>query len=89
MVDFAVMMNFALSFLGMPDDFTVVIDGVRVDGDLGWIESRWEANGKTVDFGDGEQGGEPGFVWQDGKWVSFVSPEELAEDEPCSLGFDE
>ena len=53
------------------------VDEVRVDGDQGWVTSHFEHDGEEIDIGAEE---EPTFEWQDSEWVSYVSPEEMAED---------
>ena len=60
------------------------VDEVRVDGDQGWVTSHFEHDGEEIDIGAEE---EPTFEWQDSEWVSYVSPEEMAEENPCSLDF--
>ena len=87
--DFAALMTFARAFLGIPEDSSYVLDGVRIDGDNGWIDSHWEKDGVPfhVDDDEGATDEEPEWVWQDSKWVAYVSPEELAKEDPCSLDF--
>ena len=87
--DFAALMTFGWAFLGIPEDSSYVLDGVRIDGDNGWIDSHWEKDGVPFDLDDDEgvTDEEPEWVWQDSKWVVYVSPEELAKENPCSLDF--
>ncbi len=87
--DFTVLLTFAWSFWGMPEGASFVLDGVRIDGDNGWTDSHWEKDGVPFDLDDDEgvTDEEPGWVWQDSKWVVYVSPEVLAEENPCSLEF--
>ena len=87
--DFAALMTFGWAFLGIPEDSSYVLDGVRIDGDNGWIDSHLEKDGVSFDLDDDEgvTDEEPEWVWQDSKWVVYVSPEDLAEENPCSLDF--
>ena len=85
--DFAALMTFVWEFAGFPEGMTVVLEEVRVDGDQGWVEARFEKNGVEIELGEESADDEPSFIWKDGKWVYFVSPEELAKDNPCSLDF--
>ena len=85
--DFAALMTFAWGFMGVPEGTTVVLEEVRADGDQGWVEARFEKDGVEIELGEETSDDEPSFVWEDGKWVLFVSPEELAKDDPCSLDF--
>ena len=87
--DFAVLLTFAWSFWGIPEGASYVLDGVRIDGDNGWTDSHWEKDGVSFDLDDDESvtDEEPGWVWQDSKWVVYVSPEVLGEENPCSLEF--
>ena len=79
---FGFMMSFGLYLVGIPEDAAWVIDGVSVDGNEGWLEVHLEQDGRTLDIGtDAEP--VPSFVWQDGKWVGYLSPETMAMDNPC------
>ena len=59
---------------------THVLEGVRVDGDRGWIDYHivYRTGGAEYPFSDG-------LTWVDNEWVFSVSPEELAKDKPCSV----
>ena len=81
--DFAGMMIFGVMFLGLSDGMSVTVRSTRIDGDEAYVDYRWEQDG--VELTLGEDTGEPAFVWTDGVWVSYVSPEDLAEENPCSL----
>ena len=83
--EFAALMTYAWGFLGIPENVTFVLEEVRVDGDEGWVEARFEKDGVEIKLGEKSVDDEPSFIWKDGKWVYFVSPEELAKDNPCSL----
>ena len=87
--DFAALITFGSAFLGIPEDSSYVLDGMRIDGDNGWIDSHWEKDGVSFDLDDDEgiTDEEPEWVWQDSKWVAYISPEDLAEENPCSLEF--
>ena len=89
--DFAGVMTFAVMFLDIPEDASFVIGEVRLDGDYGWLEAHLEKDGEKIELDDGQgaAGRDPDFVWQDSKWVSFVSSDELAKDNPCELSFGE
>ena len=77
----------ALGVIPKTDGITYVLEDVSIDGDDGMVNSHFEKHGIEVElFGDqGSENDEPGFVWQDGRWVSFVSPEEMAKDNPCEV----
>ena len=45
-----------------------------------------EKDGVQIELDDdGDE--ESDFIWRDGKWTIYVSPEELAKENPCSLDF--
>ena len=84
--DFAGLMTFAWAFSGIPEGVAYVVEGVTVDGDQGRVESYFEKDGVQIELDDdGDE--EPDFIWRDGKWTVHVSPEDLAEEDPCSLDF--
>ncbi len=84
--DFAGLMTFAWAFSGIPEGVAYVVEGVTIDGDQGRVESYFEKDGVQIELDDdGDE--EPDFIWQDSKWVAYVSPEDLAEEDPCSLDF--
>ena len=82
--EFATMAAFLVAFAGIPEDITYVVESVRVEGDHGYIESRYAKDGLEIDFGE-ENEADPNALWQDGEWTVYVSPNELAEEKPCSL----
>ena len=65
-------------------DAAYLLEGVRVWGDYGWIDSHCEKAGVPIGIGNVEQS-DPVYVWRDGGWMLYVSPRELARDNPCSL----
>ena len=84
--DFAGLMTFAWAFSGIPEGVAYVVEGVTVDGDQGRVQAYLEKDGVQIELDDdGDE--EPDFIWRDGKWTLYVSPEELAEEDPCSLDF--
>ena len=85
--DFAGVMTFFWSFLGVPEDITAVVDDLRVDGNKAWVDIRFEKDGVEIEIGEDSAEDEPAFVWEDGQWVIYVLPEDLAEEDPCSLDF--
>ena len=84
-IDFAALMNFFWAFAGIPEGVTFVLEEVRVKGDQGWVEGRIEKDGVEIDFFDDDGDDEPDSIWQGDKWTIYQSPEELAEEDPCSL----
>ena len=50
--DFAALMTFGWAFLGIPEDSSYVLDGMRIDGDNGWIDSHLEKDGGTEIIGE-------------------------------------
>ena len=82
--EFAWMMGVVWPLLGVPEDAAYVLDGVWVGGDYGWIDSHYEKAGVLIEVGNVEKN-YPGFVWRDGGWTLYVSPRDLARDNPCSL----
>ena len=85
--EFAGVMTFFWSFLGVPEDINAVVEDVRVDGNNAWVDIRFEKDGVEIEIGEDSAEDEPAFVWEDGRWVIYVLPEDLAEDDPCSLDF--
>ena len=85
--DFAGVMTFAWGFLGVPEDVTAVIEDIRSDNNQAWVKIRFEKDGVEIELGEENTEDDPTFIWEDGRWVTYVSPEDLALDEPCSLEF--
>lgn len=87
--DFAAMMLFAMSFNGMPEGATATVDNVRVEGDKGFADIRFSKDGLELDVFDEDTDDEtPVFLWKDNRWISYVSPEQMAEDKPCELAWE-
>ncbi len=84
--DFAGLMTFGWAFLGIPEDSSYVIEEVSVDGDDGRVASYFEKDGVQIEFDD-DGDIEPDAIWRDGEWIFYQSPEDLAEEDPCSLDF--
>ena len=84
--EFAAMTAFVVAFAGIPEDITYVFESARVEGNHGYIDSHFAKDGLEIDLG-GEEETDPHALWQDGKWTFYVSPEDLAEENPCSLEF--
>ena len=84
--DFIALMIFAQAFAGWPKDMTVSVGEMRVEGDYGWVNLRFQKDGLELDFGGEDD--EPSFVWQEDNWVAYVSEEELAQEAPCDLNLD-
>ena len=84
LAEFGELMVFYFANLGIPEDgVEATIDGVQVEGDQGWFDWRLHLAGDDTDlFGDDDDDS-PTNVWQDGQWVNYVSPEEMANDWPC------
>ena len=58
------------SFPSIPQGATYVLDGVRIEGDYGWVNSHFEFNGQQI-FHDEDQytaDEPPEQVWKEGKW---------------------
>ena len=85
--DFAEIMTFSWAYLGVPEDVTVIVENLRIDGNLAWAEIRFEKEGVEIVIGEESTENDPTFTWEDGQWVIYVSPEYLAEDDPCRLDF--
>ena len=87
--DFAALTIWAWEFAGIPEGVTYVLEEVRVNGDQGWVKGRIEKDGVEIDFFDFDDDGddEPNWIWQGDKWTLYQSPEQLAEEDPCSLDF--
>ena len=84
--DYAGMMTFVWAFAGIPEGVAYVVKGVTVDGDQRRVQAYLEKDGVQIELDDdGDE--EPDFIWRDGKWTVHVSPEDLAEEDPCSLDF--
>ena len=83
--DFAFVMMFALSLWGMPDDFSASVETVRIEGDQGWVDIRFEKDGLELEI---EEDDTPSYLWRDGEWVAYVSPEDMLEDKPCDLSWE-
>ena len=80
------MTAFVVAFAGIPEGVTYVVKGVTVDGDQGRVQAYLEKDGVQIELDDdGDE--ESDFIWRDGKWTIYVSPEELAKEKPCSLDF--
>ena len=84
--EFAAMTAFVVAFAGIPEDITYVFESARVEGNHGYIDSHFAKDGLEIDLG-GEEETDPHALWRDGKWTFYVSPEDLAEEDPCSLDF--
>ena len=82
-VEFSGLMVFAISFLGSLDDVEFAPGEPRIDGDLAWTTGDLVRDGVALEFRP--PGDDPNFVWRDGTWGVFVTAEELARDNPCSL----
>ena len=83
--DFIGLITFAKVFLGIPDDMTANVESVRVEGDLGWADIRYEKDGVELDFDTDENPDRPDFAWDGSRWFPYQSPEEMSEEEPCAL----
>ena len=81
--EFVGMMFFAVAFIGLSEDTTVTVISMRIEGDEAWVDMLWEQDGVELDFGD--DNANPAFVWQDGRWWGYVSPEEMAKENLCDL----
>ena len=84
--DYVALMTFVWAFYGVPEGSTYVLDGVRIEGDHGWVDSHLEKDGVRMDL-DTDGDFEPEVVWRDGAWVFYLSPEDLAKENLCSLDF--
>ena len=85
LTDFAGRLAFGMAFLGVGDGLDAVAENVRVEGDQGWFDLRLQLDGEDLNLGDDSGDPEPAFTWEDEKWVAYVSPEDRAKDNPCSL----
>ena len=70
---------------GVPEGITAVIEEVRSDDNQAWVIIRFEKDGIDIGIGVDSLGNEPTFVWEDGKWLVYVSPEGMAGENPCDL----
>ena len=82
--DFAALMTSVWAFYGVPEGATYVVEGVRVDGDHGWVDGHYEKDGVQMDL-DTDGDVEPEAVWWDGEWAFYLSPAQLAEGNLCAL----
>ena len=86
--DFLKMWTFIEVFGEMPDGLTFTLHRVWIEGDLGYGDGEWDKDGVIW----GEDAGEdrdPLFEWVDGAWVMYISPEEMAKENPCEITFDD
>ena len=81
--DFAGLWSFVLSFMGMPEDATVTDEDAHLDGNFGWFEFRFHYAGEELDLGT--DNAEPDFEWDGERWWAYVSEEDMAKEEPCTL----
>ena len=84
--EFAAMTAFLFAFAGIPEDITYVFESARVEGNHGYIDSHYAKDGLEIDLG-GEEEADPHALWRDGEWTVYQSPEDLAEEDPCSFDF--
>ena len=84
--DYVALMTVAWAFYGVPEGSLYVLDGVRIEGDHGWIDSHLEKDGVRMDL-DTDGDFEPEVIWRDGAWAFYLSPEDLAKENLCSLDF--
>ena len=88
--EFGALMTIVWATVGYPDDASFGFEKVKIDGNLGWAVGTYLGKPDVrVEFDDdeGTENEAPEFIWEDGKWVYFVSLEKLAQDNPCSLDF--
>lgn len=72
---------------GVPMGATYVLEGVRVEGNYGWVDGHYEKDGFSI-YQDVNQNqpDEPAEVaWVDGKWVDIDDPEFLSQEAPCDI----
>ena len=84
--DYVALMTIVWALYGVPEGSTYVLDGVRIEGDYGWIDSHLEKDGVRMNL-DTDGDIEPEVVWRDGAWVFYLSPENMAKENLCSLDF--
>ena len=86
-LEFATLMTFVWDFAGYPEDLEYRVDDLQIDGDDGWVDSSYLKDGLIIDIlpSDDEEDHGPWAVWVDGEWSIYMSPDDLAADEPCSL----
>ena len=82
--DYVALMTVTWAIYGVPEGSTYVLDGVRIEGDYGWIDSHLEKDGVSMDL-DTDGDVEPEVIWRNGAWDFYVSPQDLAKDNLCSL----
>ena len=84
--DYVALMTVAWAFYGVPQGSTYVLEGVRIEGDYGWIDSHLEKDGVRMNL-DTDGDVEPEVVWRNGAWAFYLSPEDLAMENLCGLDF--
>lgn len=84
--DYVALMTVAWAFYGVPEGSTYVLDGVRIEGDYGWIDSHLENDAVRMNL-DTDGDVEPEVIWRDGAWVFYLSPQDMAKENLCSLDF--
>ena len=84
--DFIELMLLFQVFGGMPDGLTFIIESVRIENDVGYIEARFERDG--VRWGeDSENEPDPFATWEDGQWVLVDWLDTGEQENPCTLEF--
>ena len=86
--DFLQMWVFIEVFGEMPDGLTFTLHRVWIEGEYGYVDAEWVKDGVAWGF-DEEGEPDPSFVWVDSAWAVYVSPEEMAKDDPCEIALDE
>ena len=87
--DFAELMLFSVSLIGMPEGATATVENVRVEGVEGFADIRFYKDGLELDiFIEDTEDDTPAFLWQDNRWIANVSPEDMAKDKPCELAWE-
>ena len=84
--DYVALLTVAWAFYGVPEGSTYVLDGVRIEGDYGWIDAHFEKDGVEMNL-DTDDDVEPEVIWRDGAWAFYLSPQDMAKENLCSLDF--
>ena len=85
--DFIELMLFFEVFGEMPDNMTFMIESVRIEGNTGYVEARFENEGVAWSE-ESEEEAEPFAYWKDGQWVlaNWLAAEN--EEKPCEISFE-
>ncbi len=72
--------------VGVPEDLRFVVAGVRIEGNLGYVDGHWQVGDRIVSSRNTDGG--PNFQIDNNVWRIFVPAEELADHRPCDIILD-